>query len=730
MGPGEGPGPGLRGPDPGLGGPILDWVGSNPDWVGPGLDWRNAGLARGDLGLAGEEPAPPIGNSSYAPSQFPGFPALPPCDRLQAHLRQMIGDDWRRPYPRVAPTPGRTPGMETTEDRNKYIRHMRSALRVGRTFDLILVVAGSRGQGERVGRHFSRLQEETAVFRALPIEVVSLDELGRPWRGGNFDASVFAIQRVRRMLTQQGVDEEKARSLIVLAAGSGTRAYPITAVEGGNKALIYTPSQEDGVPLRMVDFVIAQYHQILDEMEPGRIHLAACDHALGWVRKPQAPGRQPVQIFASRVSFARELRLTGLVDGNLAPQWESRAELQGRLQDLNMGRLLPVLTSLTQLGLVNVDRGPEKNLLRMVEKADPATIIEEFIGCGAAAWVNWWDWSVSSGAARVLVNEYADLLGSGIDLSMDVLEPATMSQDDWLRRRPDRSPELWDRAHGLFADAVTPRAAPLGRIGVADSGDGSLFADMGTLEALYDTYSRGLQEDEEGEALRALFNARLDGGSLIVGAPPGGRVIVEPGAIVINGKGIRSGRIGSGSIVVSTEVAKLVTSGRNIVYGVKAPSRSLAVEEGEVIVGVRRRGRTELVQGRVFELSTGGPDRAGWHRPRYGNAMSFADLHADIMAVKQHPEQAIHRGDWNGRPTEADQTKSPRALRGSRRRPRARPGRLAGSREGHQGSVGHGYLAPFQEDENGIRGEVDDSRGLSGEGAEGEGIAADGNSPQ
>jgi len=393
-------------------------------------------------------------------------------------------------------------------------------------------------------------------------------------------------------------------------------------------------------------------------MEPGRIHVAACDHALTWMRPPQAQGCQPMQIFASRVSFARELQLAGLADGNLVPQWNDRVELDRRLKGLDTKKLLPILTSLTQFGLVQVDGEAEGNLARMMEKADLSTIIEEFIGCGAEARVNWWDWSVSADAARMLVREYGDLIGSRMDFSMDVLEPATLSLRDWLERRPTRPPALWERAHSLFSEAGNSSATPLGRIGVADPGEGSIFADMGTLETLYEAYRRCLQEDDEGAAFRALFDVRLQAGSLIVGGRPARGVIIEPGAIVIDGKGIRSGRIGSGSIVISAELSKLVTSGRNIVYGVRAPSRSLAMEDGEVVAGVKRIGRMELVHGRIFELPAGGTDPTAWGQPRYGNAMSFADLRAAFMAAKRYRTQLITTGDRNGQAFGADQTKS------------------------------------------------------------------------
>lgn len=549
--------------------------------------------------------------------------------------------------------------MEPNREGLNHIRRMWAVLREGRSFDLIVVVTGNRFQRAHVHRHFQHLREATTVFRSLPIHVVSLDELGRPWRGRNFDASVFAIQRVRRLLTQLGLDEEEARVLIVLAAGSGTRAYPLTAAERGNKGLIYTPLEADGLPLRMVDLVITQYHQILEEIEPGRIHVAACDHVLSWVKNPQAPGRQPMQIFASRVSFADDLQSAGLADENLVPQWNDRTELKRRWKDLKGARLLPVLDTLTHLGLVKVDGEAEGTLHQMLEKADPVTIIEECIGCGAEARVNWWDWSVSAEAARMLVIGYGDLIGSGIDLSIDVLEPTTLGRDDWLKRRPGHSAGLWERAHALFANAMAPRPTPLGHIGVADPGEGSLFADVGTLGTLYETFSKGLRRDGEGDAYRALFNAQLEDGALLVGGRPGRGVEVEPGAIVIDGDGVRSGRIGSGSIVVSTKAGELITSGRNIVYGVVAPHRRLAVGDGEVAAGVWRDGRSELVNGRLFDGTAGGPDSAAWDRPRYGNRVSFADLHAQGRGARPRPKRLLLPRDRDRQAPGADQNDSP-----------------------------------------------------------------------
>ena len=55
--------------------------------------------------------------------------------------------------------------------------------------------------------------------------------------------------------------------------------------------MIRTPAQIGGHPLRMVELVIAQYHQILDEIQPGRIHIAAGDHLLAWSRPPLSQGR-------------------------------------------------------------------------------------------------------------------------------------------------------------------------------------------------------------------------------------------------------------------------------------------------------------------------------------------------------------------------------------------------------------------------------------------------------
>jgi hypothetical protein len=82
-----------------------------------------------------------------------------------------------------------------------------------------------------------------------------------------------------------------------------------------------------------------------------------------------------------------------------------------------------------------------------------------------------------------------------------------------------------------------------------------------------------LQRTEEGRRYRALFGARLRDGSLFAGERPHHRVEVEPGCIVIQSGGVRSGRIGAGSIVVETMAGALRTRGRCIVYGVRAPGR-------------------------------------------------------------------------------------------------------------------------------------------------------------
>jgi hypothetical protein len=131
----------------------------------------------------------------------------------------------------------------------------------------------------------------------------SLDELGRPWRGGNFEASLFAVQRIRRLLAKRDVPVGEGKSLAVLVAGGGTRAYPLTVSEGGDKSMIKTPARVGRRVLRIVELVVAQYHQIPDEVELGRIHVAAGDHILAWARPPRSAGKRHVQILANRMSF-------------------------------------------------------------------------------------------------------------------------------------------------------------------------------------------------------------------------------------------------------------------------------------------------------------------------------------------------------------------------------------------------------------------------------------------
>jgi hypothetical protein len=115
----------------------------------------------------------------------------------------------------------------------RYISRMWENLRAGRTFDVILVVAASARQRGHLRRHFEQEGGWNTIFDGAPVAFASLDELGRPWRGGNFDASLFAVQRMRRLLSQRGVPAEEGKSLAVLAAGHGTRAYPLPWRRGG-----------------------------------------------------------------------------------------------------------------------------------------------------------------------------------------------------------------------------------------------------------------------------------------------------------------------------------------------------------------------------------------------------------------------------------------------------------------------------------------------------------------
>ena len=407
--------------------------------------------------------------------------------------------------------------------------------------------------------------------------------------GGQLRRLPFAVQRIRRLLTQRGVPEGEGRSLAVLAAGHGTRAYPLTAAEGGNKSMIRTPAQIGRYPLRIVELVIAQYHQILDEVEPGRIHVAAGDHLLSWTRTPRCVGGQPVQVFANSASFVAETRAADLIDASLEPRWSDPIDLRVRLSRIDVPSQLPVLHSLTQMGLVKAS-AEEEGLLYLVEKAGVADILEAFAEAGARARVNWWDWSLSPDAARLLTKSYADLIGAGIDFSMDVLEPVTMDREAWCHRRPSRNAALWDRANALFQNSTLPRNTPLGPIGVADPGEGSDFADLGTLKTMYETFATALVTGR-GERYRRLLGARLENGALFVGEGPPPGVDVEPGSIVIGGTGIRSGRVGAGSIIVDPRVAELRTWGRSIAYGVWAPRGRVSVHDGQVAAGVLHLGR-------------------------------------------------------------------------------------------------------------------------------------------
>lgn len=527
----------------------------------------------------------------------------------------------------------------------RYISRMWDNLGAGRSFDVIVVVVANAFQRDRLRRHLQRPGGWSTVVPEPTVHVASLDELGRPWRGGNFDASLFAIQRVRRLLTQRAVPEGEGRCLAVLAAGHGTRAYPLTAAEGGNKSMIRTPAQVGRHPLRVVELVLAQYHQILDEVEPGRIHVAAGDHLLTWTCPPGSRGGQHVQVFANSTSFMTEARAASLIDTDLEPRWHDPIDLRSRLSRIDVASRLPVLHSLTQMGLVKASEGDD-SLLYLVEKAGVADILETFAESGAKARVNWWDWSLSPDAARLVSRTYADLIGTGIDFSMDVLEPVTMDRETWRRRRPSRNPDLWERANALFQNPTRPRTTPLGPIGVADPGEGSAFADLGTLKSMYDAFTAALEMTERGEHYRRLMGARLEEGALFVGEKPPPGVEVEPGSIVIGGSGIHSGRVGQGSIVVDPRVGELRTSGRSIAYGVWAPRTRVTVRDGEVAAGVLHRGRRLTVRASLLGLPKRDGDPAAWNLPQYGNAMSFSDLYAGVTSLELGSGRRLHRRDW------------------------------------------------------------------------------------
>jgi hypothetical protein len=336
----------------------------------------------------------------------------------------------------------------------RYISRMWENLRAGRTFDVILVVAASAHQRDRLRRHFQQEGGWNTVFDGAPVAFASLDEMGRPWRGGNFDASLFAVQRIRRLLSQRGVAEGEGKSLAVLAAGHGTRAYPLTVAEKGDKSMIRTPAQLGQRGLSMVELVVAQYHQILDDVEPGRIHVAAGDHILGWSRPPRSAGEQHVQIMTHRISFAAEAEAAGLLDGNGRPRWSGDGELRRRLAGMDVAGRLPVLHALSRMGVLKASTEGE-HLLRLVEKPDVATTLADFAEAGGEARINWWDWSLSPEASSLLVREYADLMGKGIDLSMDVLEPVAMGREEWRRRGHPEEP-VRSLQHLLAADRGGP----------------------------------------------------------------------------------------------------------------------------------------------------------------------------------------------------------------------------------------------------------------------------------
>jgi hypothetical protein len=509
-------------------------------------------------------------------------------------------------------------------DRMRYVPRMWENLSTGRTFDVTLVVVADIRQRERLRRHFGQGGGWNTAFSHRPVEFASLDELGRPWRGGNFDASLFALQRIRRLLLQRGVPDGQGRSLVVLAAGQGTRAYPLTAAEGGNKSMIRTPAQVGQRSLRLIELVLAQYHQILDEVEPGRIHIAAGDHLLAWERPPLSAGGQHMQIFANRTSFGAEAEAAGLLDGNRRPRWADDTDLRRRLAALDVPAQLPILHSLTQLGLLRAST-EEENLLYLVEKADEPSILKEFADSGGEARVNWWDWSLSPEAARLVVSHYADLIGRGIDLSIDVLEPVTLRREEWCRRRPLRDPELWNRANTLFENATTPGHRPLGPVGVADPGERSVFADLGTLRSLHEAFASALEGTEKGEAYRSLLGTTLENGVLFVGDRPGHRVEVEPGSIVIDGAGIRSGRVGVGSVVVDARVGDLRAAGRCIVYGVRAPGGAVRVTDGGVAADVVQYRQRRTIRGSLFGSPRDQRNQSAWLKPRFGSPLSVSD---------------------------------------------------------------------------------------------------------
>jgi hypothetical protein len=316
-----------------------------------------------------------------------------------------------------------------------------------------------------------------------------------------------------------------------------------------------------------------------------------------------------VQIFANKVSVAEEAQEAGLLDSSLRPRWAGDDQLLGMLDAIDIPARLPVLHSLTQMGLLKAS-AEEEDLLQLAEKSGVASILKDFADPGGEARVNWWDWSLSPEAARLLVAQYADLLGSGIDFSIDLLEPVTMEKGEWLHRRPGRTPDLWDRANALFGNSKMPRTRPLGHIGVADPGEGSVFADLGTLKSMHDAYASVLDRSPTSDPYRSLLCAHPEDGILFVGERPGPKVEVEPGSIVIGGGGIRAGKIGAGSFVVDAKVREIHTAGPCIVYGVRAPGQALRVTDGGVAADVVDRNARRTIRGSLYR-----PPRARGRHP-------------------------------------------------------------------------------------------------------------------
>src|SRR3990167_6085780 len=318
-------------------------------------------------------------------------------------------------------------------------------VRTGRlAWDKVIILTSNKNNAKE-SLEYHILNEVSQLYKHTDIEVWARPAHivdGKALDTGSFDLSLKVI----KTLIESGLNP-KARVLIILDAGSGSRLYPIVAALVG-KGEVAIPHVFEGRPLELTDQVYIQSHMMLEDIpqDKGGFLILANDHllALGdkmavtqgiWVYGHDYP-MDKVKEELVRLRWLADIAEIVVLDdqGNAIADEEAATTLMNkRIADLTKDESLkaqaPYAFQITQLGHFGEDSIRPGHILTMIEKPKDWQTIKTFFTKAPVA--NWWDHGYSYDAARKLIPlvEQYKIIGRNMDFSTNFLEAVVRSND-------------------------------------------------------------------------------------------------------------------------------------------------------------------------------------------------------------------------------------------------------------------------------------------------------------